>query len=171
VPFRKTITINGQNRNTREYDRFLKMRQRCLNPSDKAYPDYGGRGIRICQGWATFEDFMGDVGSRPSAKYSLDRPDNDGHYSCGRCNECLRNKWPANWRWATDKEQCNNTRANVRITYDDKTLTLTEWAAAMGVSIGTLISRRSRGLSNEQILAPVKKRKQFKRVRRFRVES
>lgn len=72
------------------------MRQRCLNPTNKAYPNYGGRGITICERWDTFANFAEDMSPRPSPKHTLDRRDNDGPY----CKE--------NCRWATPKEQESN---------------------------------------------------------------
>lgn len=74
------------------------MIQRCYNLNDKAYKDYGGRGISVCERWHIFENFYENVGNPPKGK-SLDRyPDNDGNY------ELL------NFRWATSKEQNNNRR-------------------------------------------------------------
>jgi len=173
MPTLKNITIApGQSRLTSAYHRFLNIRQRCLNPRSQFYRDYGGRGIRICEGWSTFEQFYQDTGQPPAANYSLDRKDNNGHYSCGHCRQCLENNWPQNWRWATPKEQSNNTRANVRITHQGETLTIREWSQRLGVSEGTLCSRRSRGLRDAEILAPVKKRRPFERgsVKRPAVE-
>lgn len=150
----------------RNRGRYARMKQRCYNPNDAAYEGYGGRGIRICIGWSTFEQFYRDTGDRPTPQHSLDRKDNNGHYSCGKCAECIENGWPMNCRWATRLEQSNNTRANVWLTKDDKTLTLTEWAKEMGVSYGTLCARRTRGYSPEEILAPVKKRRVLERKTR-----
>lgn len=138
---------------------WYKMRQRCLNPNDQNYYRYGGRGIRICSGWSTYAGFYRDLGDKPSAQHSIDRIDNDGHYSCGKCDECILNGWPFNCRWATPYQQSNNTRANVRITRDGKTLTITEWAKEMDVNPSTLNARSARGLSPEEIIAPVKKLK------------
>ena len=163
---KSTITVNGRSRATPEYDRFQKMRQRCLNPRDRWYPDYGGRGIRICQGWSTFERFYNDVGQRPDASYSLDRTDNNGHYSCGYCEECIANNWPKNWRWATKKQQSDNRRCNVLITMNGETLTLSDWARRLNVSYGTLSSRRSRGMQGADLLNPVKQRRAFSRKAR-----
>jgi hypothetical protein len=73
------------------------MKQRCLNPNHDSYPRYGGRGIRVCDRWlASFEDFLADMGRKPSDTHSIDRKDNDGHYDPGNC------------RWATGVEQQAN---------------------------------------------------------------
>lgn len=75
------------------------MKKRCLVPTDRAYPRYGGRGIDIDPRWIeSFEVFLADVGERPSPELSLDRIDNDRGY------------WPGNVRWATGSEQNRNRR-------------------------------------------------------------
>ena len=81
---------------TPEYRIWGSLRQRCLNPNDKGYADYGGRGITVCERWDRFENFIMDVGRRPSPEYSLDRIDNDGNYE------------PGNVRWATADQQAAN---------------------------------------------------------------
>lgn len=74
------------------------MRQRCLNPNDQKYKDYGGRGIKICKRWLdSFEHFLADMGPKPKGK-SIDRRDNDGDYT------------PKNCHWATPLEQRHNQR-------------------------------------------------------------
>jgi hypothetical protein len=75
------------------------MKTRCLNRNREDWPDYGGRGIKICERWlASFLDFFADVGPRPGPEYSIDRINNDGNYE------------PGNVRWATIKQQANNRR-------------------------------------------------------------
>lgn len=85
-------------RKSAEYNIWTGIIQRCENPNVKAFPRYGGRGIKICAEWrSSFEAFLRDVGPRPSSQHSIDRfPDNDGNYE------------PGNVRWATQSEQCLN---------------------------------------------------------------
>lgn len=78
------------------------MLQRCQNPKSTSYPGYGGRGIAVCERWQVFENFVQDMGGRPSPRHSVDRRNNDLGYS------------PDNCRWATPKQQQNNTRWSIR---------------------------------------------------------
>jgi hypothetical protein len=99
---------------TAEYVAWLKLKQRCLNPNDPRYPDWGGRGIRVCARYsASFENFLADVGHKPTpaSAYSIDRKNNNGHYSCGKCEQCLANGWDMNLRWATKDVQGHNQRS------------------------------------------------------------
>lgn len=89
------------------------MKSRCLNPNNKDYKNYGGRGIKICEGILQSPKTLLDIiGYRPSSKLSIDRRNNNGHYSCGACLECRSNEWPMNLRWATASQQQNNRRDN-----------------------------------------------------------
>ncbi len=76
---KRIIYSKGPSRLT--YSSWMNMRTRCLNPNCKCYPEYGGRGITIDPSWNSFEQFLRDMGERPSLKYSIERINNDlGYY-------------------------------------------------------------------------------------------
>lgn len=92
------ITLHGM-RNAPEYRCWSSMKSRCSNPRHRGFKDYGGRGISVCDRWQVFENFLADMGPRPSDGHSIDRyPNNDGNYE------------PENCRWATAKQQIDNRR-------------------------------------------------------------
>lgn len=95
--FRHGLLRRGQQ--SREFYAYLNAKKRCTNQKDKRWKDYGGRGIQFK--FKSFEEFLGHIGSRPSADHSLDRKNNDGHYELG------------NVRWATRSQQQRNRRDSV----------------------------------------------------------
>ena len=99
-----------------EHNIWAKMVTRChgKNPDER----YGGRGIKVCIQWReSFDAFLKDMGPRPSPKHSIDRIDVNGDYTRDNC------------RWATSKEQCQNMRSNVLITFSGLTMVVQDWAA------------------------------------------
>ena len=123
------------------YQAWKAMHGRCNNPKNKRFPDYGGRGISVCDRWNDFEAFVTDMGDRPEEKKSIDRIDNEGNYE------------PVNCRWADDFEQANNKRTNHALTHDGITLNLSQWIRRMGISKSAIYSRIKRGLPTEEILS------------------
>jgi hypothetical protein len=95
----------------------MGMRDRCYRVGTRSYPDYGGRGITVCDTWrASFEAFLTDMGPRPSPEHSIDRVDVNGHYEPGNC------------RWADRKTQARNVRGKKLHAMGDERLTLAELA-------------------------------------------
>jgi hypothetical protein len=124
------------------------MKSRCFNPNHTAFRYYGGRGITVCERWRdSYENFLADVGPRPSDKHSLDREDNDGHYE------------PGNVRWALPKEQARNERSNRHVTIGPETKTLAEWLERFGIARKTFYTRLAQGWSEVEALTtpPLKK--------------
>lgn len=104
---------------TYEYLTLRNVINRCNDPKNKSYQDYGGRGIKCLL--KSVSDIVDDIGFRPSKNHSIDRINNNGHYEKG------------NIRWATRKEQNNNTRKSKYITFGGETLTQAQWADKLGI--------------------------------------
>lgn len=119
---------------------WVRMRQRCNNPKDRSYPDYGGRGIRVCKRWESFGNFLADMGEPPAGGLSIERKDNDGDYK------------PSNCKWATRIEQSNNRRSNRKLTLNGATLTTAQWADKLGFNRQTLYDRLDWGWPVEKAL-------------------
>jgi hypothetical protein len=143
-------SFNGVSPNP-AYANWQNMKRRCNNPKDPKYPDYGGRGIRVCDRWQGkngFANFLSDMGERPSKDLSIDRhPNPDGNYEPGNC------------RWATNKEQQRNKRNNHTLTFKEKTQCVVEWAEELGMRSTTIYARLYAGWDLERALTvPVRKR-------------
>ncbi len=134
-----------------EYRAWQTMRLRCSNPSNKAYPNYGGRGIRVCERWQEdFLAFLEDMGRKPSPKHEIDRTNNDGHYEPGNC------------RWVLRKENDRNRRSNHLMTYRGQTKPLVVWCDELNLPATTISKRLQAGWSDEKALStPVANRRPF----------
>ena len=128
----------------RELSSYNHAEQRCNNPNEKQYPNYGGRGIKFC--FNSFREFYEHIGER-SENTTLERLDNEGNYELG------------NVAWETAKEQARNTRSNINLTFDGKTQCMAAWAEEIGVHRRTLWYRLDKGWSVERALTtPLNKR-------------
>jgi hypothetical protein len=126
---------------TPEYNVWMHIKARCLNPHNKSFSDYGGRDIKICDRWIeSFDHFISDMGSRPSSKHTIERIDNSGDYS------------PENCRWATRHEQNQNKRNVVKYFYNGEEHTITEWAKIYNVNRDSLYDRVYRGIPFDKAL-------------------
>lgn len=132
---------------SRLYRIYRHMKERCYNPTCKAYEDYGGRGIQMCQEWLgsfyNFNDWA--VSNGYSDTFSIDRINNSEGYS------------PDNCRWTSDQQQCNNRRSNVFLEYCGEYKTLAEWARNMDIKYSSLLSRWHKGLKPPELFRDTEK--------------
>lgn len=134
---RSQIKRNG----TRLYRIWKSMRTRCNNPNHEYYSNYGGRGISVCTEWNDFLKFRKwSLENGYSDDLSIDRIDNDDNYS------------PNNCRWSTRKEQNNNQRSNLLLTYRGETKTAAQWADDLGLTRATIYHRIERGWNDKRII-------------------
>jgi hypothetical protein len=110
------------------YRVWASMLQRCTNPKNSRYADYGGRGITVCERWLKFEHFLADMGPRPDGM-TLERERGNEGYEPGNCV------------WTTYLRQANNTRRNSVLEYEGRRQTVSEWATEFGLPYNTLFSR------------------------------
>jgi hypothetical protein len=111
------------------YKTWSMMRNRCRNPRAQNFKYYGGRGITVCERWASFANFITDMGPPPSRAHSIDRIDNDGNYVPGNC------------RWATQSQQTRNARRSRMVTFDGMTKSLMQWAEDLSMPYTMLHQR------------------------------
>lgn len=132
----------GPTKRRREYNIWRGIRQRCLDPNNPSFENYGGRGIKICREWLeSFETFCTDMGQAPSGRHSVGRIDNNGDY----CKE--------NCRWETFDQQCNNSRWNVFLTHNNKTQTIAQWTKELSLPRGVISSRLRSGWPVDRALS------------------
>lgn len=125
---------------SRTYKSWKMMMQRCNNPVYDSYPYYGGRGIKICDRWKEFENFLEDMGERPK-DMTLDRIDSDGDYEKDNC------------RWATREQQVDNRRNNIYYLVNDAIMSLKQLAKFIGVTREKLYNYIYRGYTPQEAVA------------------
>jgi hypothetical protein len=128
---KRNFTTHGESQTTPEYKAYCLAKSRCENSTDPAFAHYGGRGIKFC--FTSYEDFLREVGRKPSKKHSLDRIDVNGNYEAG------------NIRWATWTEQARNRRNGRLLTIDGVTKCQAEWAIEFNTTDKLIDQRRRRG--------------------------
>ena len=125
-----------------EYRVWQAMRVRCFNPGCKAYKNYGGRGITVCDRWKdSFEAFYQDMGPKPSLDHEIDREDNDGNYEPGNC------------RWATRSNNSRNRRSCIWVMFEGKRRLLIELCEQFGVRSDTIRRRLKCGETADEAFA------------------
>jgi hypothetical protein len=119
---------------SREYIAWNSMIGRCYNPNNIGYPKYGKAGVNVCARWKeSFENFLADMGRKPTREHTLDRINSSGNYEPGNC------------RWATQIEQQRNRRSCVYVEIDGVKKCVTEWAETPGAVSVTAFRRRVKG--------------------------
>jgi len=123
------------------YGTWKNMRQRCQNPRNSKYVNYGGRGITVCERWDSFENFILDMGPTYKRNLTLDRKDNSLGYS------------PENCRWATPVEQSMNRRNTLKVTLNGRTQALKDWCLELDLKYPTVYHRLKAGKTPAQALS------------------
>ena len=118
---------------------WMAMRRRCENPKSKYFKDYGARGIFVCARWQVFENFLEDMGL-PGPGMTLERKKNELGYSKENCE------------WATKTAQANNRRSSKIIEFNGKSQTQIQWERELGLRVGQIYDRLSKGWSIERAL-------------------
>jgi hypothetical protein len=131
----------------REYRIWVNMKSRCSDPNQPAYPNYGGRGISVCERWRlSFEDFLEDMKRAPEG-HEIDRIDSDGNYEPGNC------------RWATSTQNTRNRRITPRYEHNGRIMSLGDWADECGIRYKVLLDRLRGGWTLEDAMTtPVRQR-------------
>lgn len=128
-----------------EHRAWCAMKTRCYNSNEPTWRRYGARGIKVCRRWLrSFDNFYADMGPRPTVRHSVDRINNDGHYT------------PRNCRWATPEQQNLNTITAQPLTYNGVTMSTSAWARAIGMGQQCLTRRIRRGMSVHRALTTPK---------------
>lgn len=144
---RRSRTHGG--RNTRLYEVWCSMIKRCNNPNSISYPNYGGRGIKVCDEWLDFKAFKdwaipsGYDENAPKRECTIERTDVNGNYC------------PENCTWCSWEQQLYNRRNTIMIEFNGQKKNLRDWSEQTGIKYATLLSRYHKGWPPELIFKPV----------------
>lgn len=124
---------------TTEYRIWAHMKSRCNNPNVERYPHYGGRGIKVCDRWNNYSNFLSDMGRKP-AGHSIERVNVDGNYE------------PSNCRWIPLSRQAHNKTNSAFIFECGNRITMTDFSRKYGIPVSTLFNRIDRGITDVEFL-------------------
>jgi hypothetical protein len=130
----KTSQINKTHNLSKSstYRSWVAMIQRCVNKNIKQYKNYGNRGIKVCDSWLKFDNFLLDMGIKPNDDFQIDRIDNNGNYEKNNC------------KWSSRIENCNNKNNNVKYNYKGELLSVTEISRRSGITRSRISSWKNR---------------------------
>lgn len=147
---KENLLKHGLSQNS-TYHIWKDIKQRCYNPNNKQFKDYGGRGIKLCDEWlnnpVAFINYVSQLEHYGEKGYTLDRINVNGNYE------------PNNLRWATAKEQRRNRRDNHIVEYKGVKMCLTDAAIKSGINKCTLLARVKKGNTGDELFRPVKSKK------------
>ncbi len=140
--------------NTAFHKRWMGMRHRCYMQTGSAWRNYGAKGIKVCSRWHSYLNFKEDMIDGFSPELEIDRIDSCGHYSCGKCEECIENGWAANCQWITVRENRKKTRRTMMLTIGGVTKSVSDFAFEAGISAEALRGRVKSRWPEELLLNP-----------------
>ena len=131
----------GTGANKREASSYKFMISRCTDASDKDFPNYGGRGIKVCAAWMeSFNNFLTDMGNKPTPKHTIERKDSNGNYE------------PSNCIWALNKDQQNNRRNNHILELNGISKTVAQWSDDLKITREVIHGRLRLGWTVDKTL-------------------
>lgn len=136
---------------TSEYRSWAEMKSRCLNPKSRRFSYYGGRGITVCERWLDFQNFIDDMGNKPTPEHSIERIDVNGNYE------------PSNCKWVTFTEQQNNKRNTTMIEYNGKTQSIKDWCRELELNYRTIKDRLINGWTVKEMFETPKMKSRWER--------
>lgn len=137
-------SVDNTRQGSIEYVAWKAMHQRCSKINKSKKKNYWNRGIRVCKRWSQFQNFLTDMGRRPSKNHSIDRINNNKGY------------FPSNCRWATLEEQSFNKQNSVFVNYANKKISIMELSKIVDINYATLLYRYHQGYRGKKLLTKVK---------------